>query len=177
MLMQISETDSEGLMCTVCYLRGGKLNPSNFHHCPCKAVFITAIKHSSCLFPFYHVYKLNVVVKYQLLQVIFCVKYQASKNRTMTFRYQGLQWICLHAGFNVLFTICWISGFTRIILLLFPPPPLYFLFTCFQYITFLLENPLFLGLFLTLPQGLQARYKSLYTSHQNFSGCLFIFFF
>lgn len=91
MLMQISEADSEGLMCTVCYLRGCQLNPSNFHHCPCRHHLLNVYKAFILSFPLYHVYKLNTVVKYQLVQVIFCVKYQAPKNRTMTFRYQGLQ--------------------------------------------------------------------------------------
>lgn len=107
--MQISEPDSEGLMCTVCYLRGWKLNPSNFHHCPCRHCRLNVCKAFILSFLLYHVYKLNTVVKYQLVQVIFCVKYQAPKNRTMTFRYQGLQWIYLHDGLNVLFTICWFS--------------------------------------------------------------------
>jgi len=96
--MQISKTDSEGLMCTVCYLGGCQLNPSNFHHCPCRCRLLSVYKAFILSFPLYRVYKLNTVVKYQLVQVIFYVKYQAPKNRTMTFSYQGLQRIYLCDG-------------------------------------------------------------------------------
>lgn len=144
--MQISETDSEGLMYTVCYLRGCKLSPSNFHHCPCWCCLLNVYKAFILSFPLYRVYKLNTVVKYQLVQVIFCVKYQAPKNRRMTFRYQGLQG--LHDGLNVLFMICCfpVVHWNRFV---FIPPPtaaptFYFLFSLFQYILFCLEIHYFL---------------------------------